>query len=145
MFQNIGRKIMVLAQVIAWIGIAASCISGFVMMASDYLNPLIGLLVLVLGSLFSWIGSFMTYGFGRLIENSDILVAQGQQTQEKPVRPTESGGNSFGNPENPRKNPPKKPVLSMEKEEKRKQLEQWLKDGLIMEEEYQHKLEELEQ
>ena len=34
---------------------------------------LAGLLTIVLGSLLSWIGSFFTYGFGQLIENTDDI------------------------------------------------------------------------
>ncbi len=111
---------MVLAQVMAWIGIAASCISGVVMMTSDYMSPLIGLLVMVLGSLLSWVGSFMTYGFGQLIENTEILVVQGRQANAKLVRPPESGGNSGVNPgANPgssREDTTKKPSLEKPEE-----------------------------
>jgi hypothetical protein len=46
------------------------------MMAQDDDTAFAGILIMVLGSLGSWIGSFMTYGFGQLVENSDILVEQ---------------------------------------------------------------------
>lgn len=75
MFDNIGKKIKTLAQVVCWIGIIASVIAGLAALAVSILS---GLLIMGLGSLASWIGSFLTYGFGQLIENSDILVKQGK-------------------------------------------------------------------
>lgn len=83
MFDNIGSKIKTLAQVICWIGIIASIIIGFVLMVQDEDTAFVGILTMILGSLGSWIGSFMTYGFGQLIENSDILVKQGNKILEK--------------------------------------------------------------
>lgn len=68
MFDNIGGKIKVLAQVVCWIGITISVIFGLISFENG------GIVVIILGSLFSWIGSFTLYGFGQLIENSDILV-----------------------------------------------------------------------
>ena len=32
-------------------------------------------LILAIGFLLSWLGSFLLYGFGQLIENSDILAS----------------------------------------------------------------------
>lgn len=72
MFDNIGGKIKGLAKVICWIGIIASVIIGFTMFTTEMF--LVGFLIIVLGSLFSWIGSFTAYGFGQLIENTDKMV-----------------------------------------------------------------------
>ena len=74
MFTNIGSKIKTLASVFTWLGIIGSIISGIYLASQDDDLILIGLLTALLGSLFSWIGSFLLYGFGQLIENSDILV-----------------------------------------------------------------------
>ena len=76
MFNNIGRKIKTLAKVICWICIVIFFIYGILIMIKG--APFLGILVFVLGSFISWIASFMTYGFGQLIENSDILVSQGR-------------------------------------------------------------------
>lgn len=73
-FDNIGGKIKILAQVVCWIGIACSVISGFVIMASDEDMALLGLMIMIVGSLLSWVSSFTLYGFGQLIENTDKLV-----------------------------------------------------------------------
>ncbi len=80
MFDNIGSKIMKLAKVLCWLGIIASVISGIATIVSTSSSSytagagiLSGILIIVLGSLFSWIGSFFTYGFGHLIENTDNI------------------------------------------------------------------------
>ena len=78
MFDNIGGKIKSLASAIAWIGIIISILSGIVLFFSE--GFLIAILVAALGSLSAWIGSFMQYGFGQLIENSDYLVRVAKTT-----------------------------------------------------------------
>lgn len=68
MFDNIGGKIKVTAQVICWVGIIISVLIGL----ASFENG--GIVLIILGSLSSWVGSFVLYGFGQLIENSDVLV-----------------------------------------------------------------------
>ncbi len=71
MFDNIGGKIKVLAKVVCWIGIAISVLYAVVLWSQrGYYQDttILGLVVLVLGCLASWVGSFFTYGFGELIE-----------------------------------------------------------------------------
>ena len=70
MFTNVGRKIMDLATLVCWIGIIGSIITGIIMMAISESLILPGLLVAVVGSLGSWIGSWFTYGFGELLETT---------------------------------------------------------------------------
>lgn len=77
MFNNIGKKIKTLAQVITLIGIIASLITGIVFIALANNNPgwgTLGVLIIIIGSLISWISSFILYGFGQLVDNSDKLV-----------------------------------------------------------------------
>lgn len=77
MFENIGGKIKALAKVLCWIGIIASVISAIAMWGqnSSYSPTILpGILILVLGCLLSWIGSFFAYGFGQLIENTDRIA-----------------------------------------------------------------------
>ena len=77
MFENIGGKIKGLAVVVCWAGIVTSVICAIVLWcANSYRNPTIGMGigVLVGGVLGSWIGSFFTYGFGEMIENSEKTV-----------------------------------------------------------------------
>lgn len=69
MFENIGGKIKTLAQVVCWLGIAASLICGISLWnAGSSFFP--GLLALIAGCLASWLGSFFTYGMGELIEST---------------------------------------------------------------------------
>lgn len=77
MFNNIGGKIKTVAQVICWLGIIGSIILGIATISE--VDETLGILIILLGPLFSWISSFITYGFGQLIENSDILVEQGKK------------------------------------------------------------------
>ena len=83
MFNNIGGKIKTLAQIVCWIGIIASFIYGFIIMFQGNGTFIMGSFILIFGSLFSWVGSFMTYGFGQLIENSDILISNINENAKK--------------------------------------------------------------
>ena len=76
MFDNIGGKIKALAKVVCWVGIIVFCLIGLIIMAAGQSAGAIsiGVLTAGIGSLLSWVGSFFTYGFGQLIENSDKLV-----------------------------------------------------------------------
>lgn len=81
MFNNIGRKIKTFAKVMCWIGIIASVVAGLVMIATSFSSYApaagiaAGILTAVLGSLFSWVGSFMMVGFGELVENTAEIAA----------------------------------------------------------------------
>lgn len=74
MFENIGGKIKTLAKVVCWIGIIVSCIYGLLIMAKNEGLILAGLIIIIIGILCSWVGSFTLYGFGQLIENSDKIA-----------------------------------------------------------------------
>lgn len=83
MFNNIGSKLKILAKIYCYAGISLSLIVGSVIMALGGANGglafLIGLLTVVVGSLVSWIGSFRVYGFGTLVENSDIMAEKARK------------------------------------------------------------------
>ena len=75
MFNSIGQKIKSLAKVFFWIGVIGSAVSGIVMMtADDEVMIVFGVLTIVFGIMFSWVGNFFIYGFGQLVENSDRMV-----------------------------------------------------------------------
>ena len=93
MFDNIGGKIKTLAKVGCWIGIIAFIITGIVLMAIDEDLILDGILTAVVGSLLSWVSSFVLYGFGQLVENSDTLVQQNRTHHA-------NKGENFGNTSN---------------------------------------------
>lgn len=79
MFNNIGSKIKTLAKVLTWIGIIGSIAAGAAMVdvVDEDIVVIVMLGTIIGGSLVSWVGSFLLYGFGQLIENTDILVKQG--------------------------------------------------------------------
>ena len=96
MFSNIGEKIKKLAAIICWIGIICSLILGIVVVVapnsilynyrvnvngttvassnSIVAQVITGVLVFVIGSLASWISSFVLYGFGELVSNSKKIA-----------------------------------------------------------------------
>ena len=89
-FENIGKKIKSLAVFITWVGIIASFIGGMIVAVMIAIGELgmddvgvllriaIALIVCILiffaGWLFSWVSTFILYGFGQLVHNTDILV-----------------------------------------------------------------------
>ena len=77
MFDNIGGKIKTLALVITIIWMVASCIFGFALLCSGAV--LGGILAAGLGCLSAWIGSFLLYGFGELIEQQTTSNAYSAQ------------------------------------------------------------------
>lgn len=72
MFNNIGGKIKVLAQVVCWIGIVLFVIVGLALILQ--VSILVGCLTIIVGCFVSWIGSFFTYGFGELIEKTTEIA-----------------------------------------------------------------------
>lgn len=94
MFKNMGRKIKILAKITCWIKIIFVVGFGIALMRADLTSPanpvtdstipvyltviastsqmVLGILTIVIGVLVSWISSFKLYGFGVLVENSDI-------------------------------------------------------------------------
>ena len=101
MFTNIGKKIKILAMVVCWVGIAFSVISAIVtiVLAAQSYGHLagqliaVGVVMLILGPLFSWIGSFVLYGFGELIDKTADIerntnpYMRGMQPQYPPQYP----------------------------------------------------------
>lgn len=86
MFSNIGRKIQLTAKVLCWIGIVCSVVGGMAMLGYGitelewgivYALPTIigGVAAALLGSLASWVGSFMMIGFGILVERAEEIAA----------------------------------------------------------------------
>lgn len=80
MYNNIGGKIQILAIVLCVLGIIACVITGIVFLVEEWVGP--GILIMIVGSLLSWVSSFFLYGFGQLIENSDILVDYARKAEK---------------------------------------------------------------
>ena len=79
MFNNIGGKIKFWAKVVCWAGIVISVITGLSLIATgivadSVIGILAGFFTPFIGAGLSWVGSLFIYGFGQLIENTDIMV-----------------------------------------------------------------------
>lgn len=84
MFTHIGGKIKILAQVLCYIGIAASVFAGIAVITMSRMAAAAGtdtvatiaagVIVMIAGSLLSWVGSFLLYGFGELVQNSSTIA-----------------------------------------------------------------------
>ncbi len=76
MFKNIGGKIKGLATIVTVIGMICSVILFIVLIVIGDGEPegfISGLLLGGLGCLSSWLGSFLLYGFGQLIESAENI------------------------------------------------------------------------
>ena len=92
MFSQIGKKIKLLAQVFCYLLIAVSIVSGIMIIATPEIahamgfQPLAaGLLVMLAGSLLSWLNSILLYGFGELVDNTAQIKAALTGEEEKPA------------------------------------------------------------
>ncbi len=81
MFENPGSKIRGWAMFVGIIGILASICIGFIIMSGNtYIGyyygdniKWIGFLIMLGGSLLSWVAALFIYGFGELVENSSDI------------------------------------------------------------------------
>ncbi len=95
MFDNIGGKIKDQARSSCYLGIVISMLLGAMLLLSGQgILMILGLLIAVAGSLVSWQSSFVLYGFGEMVENSDILAGRIQGKEPKAAAP--SGQNAGG-------------------------------------------------
>jgi hypothetical protein len=88
MYDNVGNKIKVLAQILGWLGLIGGGIVWIVLLAKE--NPIgwVGLGAGIVWFLFSW----FLYGFGQLVqdvsESKDILISRRHETKpEQPKQP----------------------------------------------------------
>ena len=125
MFENIGGKIKGLATITTVIGIVLSVIVGIAFFSK---TPLLGIMIAIVGIAISWIGSFMTYGLGQLIENSDITVEllNGIYYSQNP----EDSGNSGES-------------LTPEQAAELERVRVWRSKGLITQKEYEDRVSKL--
>jgi hypothetical protein len=104
MFRNIGRKIKTLALVLFWIslasGVIASLIGGIVCFIDGGVAMIFaGIGIIIFGAAFSflvsWIGSFFMYGFGQLIDDTEI----NRQTNQMILQKLDGGSAPAANPD----------------------------------------------
>ena len=87
LFGNVGRQIKFLATLFLWVGWVLSlvgCVMCFTVaiMNNTVIMVLIGCLILIGGILFSWLNSVFVYGFGALVENSEIIARNTSEYSE---------------------------------------------------------------
>ncbi|MBQ8323707.1 MAG: hypothetical protein IJX82_00970 [Clostridia bacterium] len=70
MYDNIGGKIKSLAKTLSILGAIATAILAIVLLCLDDKLLPFGVILLFFGPLFSWISSWLLYGFGELVENA---------------------------------------------------------------------------
>lgn len=75
MFENIGKKIKGVAQFVTWLEIVASVIV-FVILVMDKDTLGLAFAVLIVGCIGAWLSSLVLYGFGQLIDNSDLIASK---------------------------------------------------------------------
>ena len=83
MYDNIGGKIKILAKVSFIVAAIAEVITGITIMAVNDDLVVYGLLVMIVGPIVAWVSSWVLYGFGQLIENSDIVAEEYNRKNEK--------------------------------------------------------------
>ena len=80
-YDNIGGKIKSWAIWIFIVEAIAAIIGGITLIGND--DILHGFLAIVFGPIAAWISSWLLYGFGQLVENSDIIAAEYNRKNEK--------------------------------------------------------------
>ncbi len=92
MFNNIGHKIKTVAKIFTWVGIISCVLYGLIIIFSGgkatvngmsfgyAASTLLGLAIMIIGSVCSWLVNLTLYGFGELVENSS-RIAESQNKQ----------------------------------------------------------------
>ena len=93
LYEDIGGKIKGLARWMFYLGAALSGISGLIAIVNgadygDGLTVLVGLITIAVGTFLSWVGSWVLYGFGELIDNTASIKKTAARI-EKNTRPEE--------------------------------------------------------
>lgn len=97
MYQQIGKKIKTLAVVIAVIGMIFCVIWGLLLIVSDTGFDIVGLLWLLVGPVLCWLGSFVLYGFGELVDKTCWIAEHLETVFPKPQNPAEESWHDVSN------------------------------------------------
>ncbi len=100
LYEDIGGKIKGLARWMFYLGAAVSALTGLNAIArgddsGDSLTMLFGLVIIAGGVFLSWVGSWLLYGFGELIDNSASIkriatrIEENTRPEEKPFEDEE--------------------------------------------------------
>ncbi|HAZ19395.1 MAG TPA: hypothetical protein DCY75_04405 [Clostridiales bacterium] len=93
MYDSIGEKIKLLAKLLAWITSGGFVVWGIILLDTNKSDGAIqGILLLLLGPLFSWMFTWLMYGFGELIQNTENILLRlppPVQTPDNVFEPTQ--------------------------------------------------------
>ena len=70
---KVGKRIMVLATFLCWVGVIASLCQGVLIIGEDEDKILLGLLVAIGGSLLAWISTWCLYAYGKLVDDVQVI------------------------------------------------------------------------
>ena len=70
MYNDVGKKIKGLMETLLMIGIVLSVVGGIVVMTISDDLIVVGLLIVIVGSLASWIACIFAYAFGELVDRT---------------------------------------------------------------------------
>lgn len=96
MFKNHGKKIKDLADVLFILTTTISILVGIILLVASDDTRLIGFLLLVFVPIVSYISSLLMSGFGQMIENSEIIIAQNKVQQKLLYENTECKRQVYG-------------------------------------------------
>ena len=137
MFNNIGSKIMGMASFFTWCGIIISVISGCAVIGD---STMLGLIIITVGCLISWVSSLVLYGFGQLIENTErMLNSTNSYTNDVSASSHDISNENIKTLEKIKT----EGLLSDEELQTLNSLEWSRKEGIITEAEYQKKIKDL--
>lgn len=92
MFTDVGDKLKKVAKILFWVFAVVGVGGGVAAIIAGDLEPeffLLGLVIAAVGIFASWIGALAIYGFGELVENSDIrtnlAIKQDMEKKNKPA------------------------------------------------------------
>lgn len=78
MFNNIGRKVKIMAVIFCLLGIVASVTLAFVLISNEK-TSWTGFLILFIGPFSSWLSSLALYAIGQSAENTDEMMRKVQE------------------------------------------------------------------
>lgn len=98
MYDNISKKIKILAEVLCIVNVVLLIISSIIMfIAGDILG---GIVVLLLSPIISWVSTFTLYGLGELIEkvndiNKNLIDERRERAVEKEIKRKEEAKKNY--------------------------------------------------
>lgn len=153
MFDNVGGKIKGVAAIVTWLGIISSVILFFVILLPAIEAEKAGMIalsfiILVIGCLISWLSSIVFYGFGQIIENSDIIAGRTNLENFEETDTNEnlihaSGSNSVENVSKTFDQVVNDSALTIEQKTKIKELKEWKDEKLISSSDCRRRIQEI--